>query len=79
MLPHAEQVYKDRYEKEMTLEEYLGYLNKGLTTLTGNVQENTLSLEQMKAVRIALEFKRQIIATQLKGGNSIISSYIKSL
>jgi hypothetical protein len=79
MHANAEQVYKDKYEKEMTLEEYLEYLTKGLAALNENVQENSLALEELKAVRIALEFKRQMIATKLKGNSSFISSYIKSL
>ena len=76
---HAELVYKEKYEKEMTLDEYMEYLNKGLNMLRDNVQESSLTLRQMKALRIALEFKRQMIANKLKGANSFISSYIKSL
>jgi hypothetical protein len=76
---HAELVYKEKYEKEMTLDEYMEYLNKGLNMLRDNVQESSLTLRQMKALRIALEFKRQMIANKLKGANSFISGYIKSL
>jgi hypothetical protein len=76
---HAELVYKDKYENEMTLEEYMDYLSTGLNMLRDNVQEDSLTLKEMKAVRIALEFKRQMIASKLKGANSILNSYIKSL
>jgi hypothetical protein len=78
-LSHAIEIYKEKYEKDMTMETYMDYLNKGFELLKDNAAENALELKDLKAIRIALEYRRQIITLNLKNKDSLINSYIRSL
>ena len=78
-LNHASDIYKEKYEKEMTMEAYLEYLTRGFELLKETVTEESLELKDLKAIRIALEYRRQVITSSLKNKDSLFNTYIRSL
>ena len=78
-LNHASDIYKEKYAKDMTMETYVEYLTRGFELLKETVTEESLELKDLKAIRIALEYRRQVITSSLKNKDSLINTYIRSL
>ena len=72
---YSPKLYEEKYHQEMTLEVYKDSLKKGLQLLEENALENHHELKELKLIRMALEFNRQMIREN-RGKTSLISSYI---
>jgi hypothetical protein len=72
---YSPSLYEEKYTKEMSLEVYLENLKKGLKLLEDNKIGNYSDLKELKLIRMALEFNRQMIKEN-KGKTSIMSSFI---
>ena len=78
-LSHATEIYKDKYQKDMTIEAYMELLQHGFILLRENASESALELRELRALRIALEYRRHIITLGMKNKDSIMHSYMRSL
>lgn len=76
---HATDIYQEKYEKDMTMETYMDFLNAGFALLRENASESALELKELKAIRIALEYRRHMITQSLKNKDSLMNTYIRSL
>jgi hypothetical protein len=57
-LSNAPQIFYQKYEQEMTLEDYVGYLTSGFNLINENALDRSLELKEAKAIRMAFEFNR---------------------
>ena len=57
-LSNAPQIFYQKYEQEMTLEDYVSYLTSGFSLLKENALDRCLELKEVKAIRMAFEFNR---------------------
>jgi hypothetical protein len=74
-LTYSPKLYEEKYHQDMTLEIYQDCLRRGLQLLEENGLEKQHELKDLKLIRMALEFNRQVIREN-KGKASLISSYI---
>jgi|GEM_PF-6092242 len=70
-LSNAPQIFHQKYEQEMSFEDYLAYLTTGFNLLKENALNRCLELKEAKAIRMAFEFnrlrmKRQQMRTLIK-------------
>lgn len=57
-LSNAPQIFYQKYEQEMTLDDYIAYLTSGFNLLKENALDRCLELKEAKAIRMAFEFNR---------------------
>ena len=57
-LSNAPQIFHQKYEQEMTLDDYVSYLTAGFNLLKENALDRCLELKEAKAIRMAFEFNR---------------------
>jgi hypothetical protein len=64
----TEKIYHDRYPNEMSYDHYLLLLEEGFEILNRNEEnfENYKQLEELKSIRLALEYRLEIIAEYRK-------------
>jgi hypothetical protein len=59
----TEKIYHDKYPEEMTYDHYLILLEEGFDILNKNEEnfDNYKQLEELKSIRIALEYRLELI------------------
>jgi hypothetical protein len=70
----AKDLYKNKYQSELSLDEYYSYLKAGLDLLKQNDAARDQDTRIIKAINIALDYKLRILLSGITGTKGIYDS-----